>query len=212
LDTRITTQSCGKTWGRARCSTLRKKNAKAKFKNAGRMPALRKRTAWREARARLMGHFVHVARSGTACRAPTEEMANEKRTRARGNRALAIVLWRYVGTGPSFLRVNRIACATERQRREARARLMGRFVHAARGGRACRAPSEENTKRTSKAPAGGQRYVRKKANSREPAGCPSFLRTSRRCKRRKASGHPDRKSVGRDLSYVSGEANRATRA
>ena len=29
---------------------------------------------------------------------------------------------------------------------------------------------------------------------------------------RKASGHPDRKSAGRDLSYVSGEANRATRA
>ena len=68
-----------------------------------------------------MGHFVHVARVGTECRAPTEEMANEKRTRARGNRALAIVLRSYVGTGPSVLRVNRIACATERQRRRPRA-------------------------------------------------------------------------------------------
>ena len=151
------------------------------------------------------GHFVHVARAGTECRAPTEEMANEKRTRARGNRALAMVLRRYVGTG-------RIACATERHLREARPRLMGHFVHVARAGTACRTPTEENAKRSSKTPAGGQRYVRQKANSKEPAGCPSFLRTSQRYKRRKASGHPDRKSVGRDLSYVSGEANRATRA
>jgi len=67
------------------------------------------------------GHLVHVVRAGTECRAPTEEMANEKRTRARENRALAMVLRRYVGTGPSVLRVNRIACATERQLRRPRA-------------------------------------------------------------------------------------------
>jgi hypothetical protein len=98
---------------------LRKKNAKENSKNAGRRPAVQRQR--REGRPRLMGHFVHVARAGAACRAPTEEKCKKRERESAGARALAIVLRRYVGTGPSVLRVNRIACATERQLRRPRA-------------------------------------------------------------------------------------------
>jgi len=38
-----------------------------------------------------MGDFVHVARAGTACRAPTEEKCKKRERESAGVRALAIV-------------------------------------------------------------------------------------------------------------------------
>jgi len=99
---------------------------------------------WRLAR-RTHSIVAILAAAGTACRAPTAENATAERTSARGSQAFSVCaacyLWRrlklkptlrkerfrdvrqesatevrfYVGTGPSVLRINRIACATERR-------------------------------------------------------------------------------------------------
>jgi hypothetical protein len=60
------------------------------------------------------GARLLVARSGTACRAPTGKMRKCDKERCREVlQAIAIQLRCCVGTGPSVLRVNRNACATE---------------------------------------------------------------------------------------------------
>jgi hypothetical protein len=54
------------------------------------------------------GAAVLLVRSGTACRAPTEETAKAKRTMSGCEPSIESVVRRYVGTG-------RNACATERR-------------------------------------------------------------------------------------------------